>query len=775
MKKLNFNKGWLFSLNSGEKSQVDLPHDFSIIQKRSATSSARSSGGYFLDGYGEYEKTFKARKNKKYILIFDGVFGIAEIFVNDQIAYTNKYPYNSFFIDITEYLRYDRENIISVRVNNKAQPNARWYTGSGLYRDVYLCECSSSYIHPYGVHITTDELNEKTAHLTAEIPYVSGKKAQGELTLQIFEDGKRAPVYTVKKCIVADEGENKYTLKLAINSPKIWDVDAPNMYSVRTTLELDGVKDTDVSVFGIRTIRFDTENGLLINGRSVKLRGGCVHHDHGPIGAASYPEAEYRRIARLKAAGFNSIRLSHNPQSPHLYDACDRLGILVIDELFDYWTQGKQTDDFHPFFEGNYKKWVDLIVRRNRCHPSIIMWSTGNEIPQKTGRGNGYFIARNIADAIRSLDTSRPLTHALCSLWDNSEEFALENETKHLPATEMDCFAARTAPTADTVDIVGYNYLEYRIDKDLIRFPQRLIINTETFPICAYSTIKQQLANPRILGDYVWTAWDYFGETGIGHVDYMTQGEGFRLLDYPYHIANCGDIDICGVRKPQSYYREIAWELRAEPYIAPRHPKNTGIPHFPSAWGFYECEHSWCYPEYEGKDIEIYVFGECDKMELWINGTLIDTLDRTDNGVYLFKTQYHSGKVVARAILGDKIYESALKTEGAPQKIALLPEKSYFTRSTKRPDTQIIYVNVEIQDENGALCTQQAPIIAYEAQGADIIGVASGDLTTEELYTAPTHTAYKGRSVVVLRRHGNQKITLTATSRALDSSKIIID
>ncbi|MBR2297185.1 MAG: hypothetical protein IKA43_07260, partial [Clostridia bacterium] len=273
-------------------------------------------------------------------------------------------------------------------------------------------------------------------------------------------------------------------------------------------------------------------------------------------------------------------------QPPHLYDACDRLGMLVIDELFDYWTQGKQADDFHAFFEDNYEMWIDLIVRRNRCHPSIIMWSTGNEIPQKTGRGNGYQIAKSIADNIRSLDTSRPLTHALCSLWDNREEYELELKTNSYPAEKMDIWAERTAPTADTVDAIGYNYLEYRIERDLVRFPQRIIINTETFPICAYSTIKQQLKNPRILGDFVWTAWDYFGETGIGHVDYMTQGEGFRLLEHPYHIANCGDVDICGIRKPQSYYREISWELRTEPYIAPRHPKNAGAPHFPSAWGF---------------------------------------------------------------------------------------------------------------------------------------------------------------------------------------------
>ena len=471
MKRINFNDGWSFSLNGGDKISIDLPHDFSIFQKRSASSPSGASGGYFIDGYGEYEKSFKAKKDKKYILIFDGVFGIAEIFVNDRTSYINKYPYNSFYVDITENLRYDKPNLICVKVNNKHQPCARWYTGSGIYRDVFLCECDSSYLDPYGTFVTTDEIVANNAYISAEVRYVSHKKAQGTLKLEIFEDTGRTPVITVEKAVVADEGENKCPLKLCVKNPKLWDTESPNMYRVRTTLEINSITDTDESVFGIRTIRFDTENGLLLNGKGIKLRGGCIHHDHGPLGSAVYPEAEYRRIARLKDAGFNSIRLSHNPQSPHLYDACDRLGMLVIDELFDYWTQGKQTDDFHPFFEDNYENWIDLIVRNNRSHPSIIMWSTGNEIPQKTGRGDGYYIARKIADKVRSLDTSRPLTHALCSLWDNREEYELELATNTYGAEKMDIWAQRTAPTADTVDIVGYNYLEYRIDRDLIRFP----------------------------------------------------------------------------------------------------------------------------------------------------------------------------------------------------------------------------------------------------------------------------------------------------------------
>lgn len=773
MKKINFGKDWSFSLNGGEGKTVSLPHDFSIEQKRSADSPAGAAGGYFLDGIGEYKKSFKAKRGKKYFIMCDGAFGVTDVYINASLVYINKYAYNSFYADISDYLRYDKENEIKIVVNNKHQPNARWYTGSGLYRDAFLCECDSSYLDPFGPFVSTDRIIDGNAYMSAEVRFFADKGAEGELVIEAFEDGKRAPVYECTKYVYASAGENKVRHKFELKNAKIWDIDTPNMYSVRVSLRLGNSSDTESTVFGIRTVDFDSERGFLLNGKSIKLRGGCIHHDHGPIGSASYPEAEYRRIARLKRAGFNSIRLSHNPQSPHLYDACDRLGMLVIDELFDYWREGKQSDDFHTYFDDNWDKWTDLIVRKNRCHPSVVMWSTGNEIPQKTGRGDGYRIARDIADKIRSIDTSRPLTHALCSLWDNGEEFERENTTKELGAEVKDYFAEKTQITADTVDIVGYNYLEYRIERDLVRFPKRLIVNTETFPIWAYTTIKQLLANPRIIGDYVWTAWDYFGETSIGHVDYHKQGEGFRLFEYPYHIANCGDIDICGERKPQSYYREIAWGLRKEPYIAPRHPKNTGIEYFPSAWGFYECEHSWNYPDYEGKDIEIYVFAEADEVLLEINGKEAGRLSRTENGVYLFKTQYHSGEVKAVAILNGKEYSSSIKTEGEARKISLKPERSYFTRGTKKPEQSLVYVNVEIQDENGETCTQDNRLVSYEAQGADIIGIASGELTSEEMYKTTSRRVCAGKAVLVLKKHaGAEKITLDAQAEGLPVTKI---
>jgi len=775
MKKINFNSSWQFCLNDGldwdakiEKwdSVVDLPHDFSFIQSRRADAPSGAHGGFFRGGVGKYQKSFKAKKDKKYFVICDGAFGVTDVYINSNAIYTNKYGYNTFFVDLTEYLRYDKENVLLFRVDNNSLPNTRWYSGAGLYRDVFLCECDSTYIHPYGTFVRTENVFDKTAYMCAEVSVYSEKKAQGVVEFEVFEDKKRASTAKLSKYVVLSEGENKIYVKFQIDNVKLWDLDSPNMYRIKTTVSTPNSKDVDESVFGVRIVNIDSKRGFMLNGKSIKLRGGCIHHDQGALGTAVYKETEYRRVAKLKEAGFNAVRLSHNPQSPHLYDACDRLGMLVIDELFDYWTEGKKDSDFHFYFEDNWDKWTDFIVRRNRCHPSIVMWSTGNEIPQKTGRGGGYYIATNIANKIRSMDTSRPITHALCSLWDNSEEYELEKAQMDFPAEKMDCFALNTAITGDTCDIVGYNYLEYRLEKDLVRFPNRVIINTETFPLCAYTTIKQLLNNPRIAGDFVWTAWDYFGETAIGHVEY-NEKKGDFLLPYPYHIANCGDIDMLGQRKPQSYYREIAWELRRDPYIAVRHPNVCHMPYFISGWGFYECEHSWAFDGYEGKPCEAYVFADCDEVVLYINGKEIAKQQKTENGVYKFDVTYTSGEIYAEAIIDGKIIGThKIETEGKAEKIALIKEKSYT-------GSDIIYVDVEIQDAQGKLCTQACNTVTYSIDGGKILGTISGNLTTERLYNSSVCDTEKGKTLVVIKKTG-KVATLGAHAEGFDDVSIEI-
>ena len=430
MKKLNFNKNWLFSLNDGEKTEINLPHDFSIIQKRLPNAKSNQHGGFFQGGVGRYEKIFRAKKNKKYFFMCDGSFGLTEIYVNASSVFINKYPYNTFYVDITDFLRYDKNNEIVIVVNNSHQPNARWYTGAGIYRDTYLLECDNAHFSPLGLFVKTEAIQNDTAYMSVECDVLLEKKGEGVLEFEVFEDGNKTPIHTFKKYVFSEQGQNTIVTKFQIDNPKIWDTDNPNMYSIKAKLNFDGIIDTDKSIFGIRTVLVDSKKGFILNGKPIKLRGGCVHHDQGAVGSRTYAEIEYRRVKKLKEAGFNALRCSHNPQSQLFYEACDRLGMLVMDELFDYWTEGKQLEDYHSYFSDNYEKWIELIVKRNRVHPSIVMYSTGNEIPQKSGRGYGYRIARNIADNIRKYDTSRPLSHGLCSLWDNSEAYEKEKSRK---------------------------------------------------------------------------------------------------------------------------------------------------------------------------------------------------------------------------------------------------------------------------------------------------------------------------------------------------------
>ena len=778
MKKINFNRDWSFSLNGGEAITVDLPHDFSIGQARRADALSGIAGGYFPGGLGKYEKTFAAKKNKKYFFLSDGAFGVTEIRINNNLVLINKYGYNSFYADLTDYLRYDKENVLWVTVNNKWQPNSRWYSGSGLYRDVFLCECEPSYLDPFGPYVYTETVLGDTAYMGAEIRFTSAERGRATLDFAILAPGKRTPVHTFRKYVFAEIGDNAVSARFVLKDPKIWDIDTPNVYTVRVTLTVGKSKDAEDSVFGIRTVLADSEKGFLLNGRPVKLYGGCIHHDHGPVGAAVYAEAEYRRISKLKEAGFNAIRLSHNPQSQHLYDACDRLGMLVIDELFDYFTDGKQEDDFHAFFDDNYEMWTADIVRRNRSHPSIVMWSTGNEIPQKSGRGYGYRIATRIASIIRSLDKTRPLTHGFCSLWNDKEEYEKELATNPQGAEVMDYFAEATAITADTVDVVGYNYLEYRTERDLIRFPNRLILNTETYPMSAFTTYAQLKDNPRILGDFVWTAWDYFGETGIGHINYHYPEPYDLLADrHPNHIANCGDIDISGNRKPQSYYREIAWGKRRDPYIACTHPNHMIRPYSPSAWGFYDCEESWCFEGCEGKPTCVYVFADADEVVLEVNGKEVGRATRNEKGIYIFNTEYHSGTVTAKIYEGGAMVgEHFLKTEGKAESLALTAEPSYLAKTTPKPNASIVYVDAELRDADGARVTQGETLVTYEAQGADILGTSNAHLLDETLYTATTRRLHKGRTTLVLRKHEDaSEITLTATAEGLPTVTLTID
>lgn len=405
----------------------------------------------------------------------------------------------------------------------------------------------------------------------------------------------------------------------------------------------DGSIDAESVRFGIRTIAADPEKGLLVNGASVKLRGGCVHHDNGPLGACSWADAERRRVFKLKEAGFNAIRTAHNPPSTALLEACDALGLYVIDEAFDCWRQGKRTFDYHLFFDEWWERDLSTMLLRDRNHPSVILWSHGNEIPERGGKSFGWEIARALSQRIRALD-DRPITHALCSLWDNPDLQRLQDAG--VPFGEMDAWARFTSPCADTVDIVGYNYLYERVEADHRRFPNRLIAHTETFPEAAAPSWRTVEENDFVVGDFVWTAWDYFGEAGIGHVAYEKDSTA-GLRPWPWLAANCGDISLCGQRRPQSYYREIVWGLRQKPYLAALDPRAAARKCAVSPWGFEDLFAAWTFPGCEGQETEVHVFARADECELFLNGASLGRKPLDAQYRCAFRAPYQPGEVRA--------------------------------------------------------------------------------------------------------------------------------
>ena len=510
----------------------------------------------------------------------------------------------------------------------------------------------------------------------------------------------------------------------------------------------------------------DAENGFRLNGVAMKLKGGCVHHDNGLLGAASYDRAEERKIELMKASGYNAIRCAHNPPAPAMLDACDRLGMLVIDETFDCWRMGKNPNDYHLYFEDWWQRDTESMVRRDRNHPSIIMWSIGNEVPERTGVSDGAAWARKQADFVRSLDPTRLVTSALPFLFE--EMFADPNamqqsvtdiqslfDPKHLTPTDpaTDRWGNLTREFNEALDVVGYNYLYARYDFDGKHFPGRVIAGTETFPYNAYDFWKETERLPYVIGDFVWTSIDYLGESGIGKVSF-NEGEMPFGAQFPYHLANCGDIDICGFKRPQSYYRDILWGVRSAPYIAALDPQYFGKKARFNQWGWEPVEESWTFPGQEGQPTRVDVYSAADEVEVLVNGV---SAGRKPAGAAAqnkasFEVIYQPGKIEAVSYSGGKETGRAhLQTSGQSARLSL---------SADRPVLQAVfgdlaYVTVEILDAQGyRVPCADAPVMLEVSGAGDLLAVGTANPTSEELYTGSQRKAWQGRLMAVVRASG---------------------
>jgi len=760
----NFDRQWGFTF--GEQTQtVDLPHDFSIAQRITPDAPSGSSNGYFPGGIGDYEKKFVAPeqwRGKRIYLEFEGAYMHATVRVNRNIVAQHAYGYTSFHCELTPYLRIGGENTVTVRVNNGALPNCRWYSGSGIYRHVWLMAAEPVHIAPCGVFVSTPD--NAAAEIETTVENCGGDAGQYILRSSVLSS-EGAPVASEETGFgVAGESA---VVRQSIPMPNatLWSLDNPYLYKLRTELLRGGeVLDTAQTAFGVRTIAVDAVRGFRLNGETVNLKGGCVHHDCGLLGAAAHDRAEERKVELLKANGFNAVRCAHNPPSPAFLDACDRLGVAVIDEAFDCWRESKMTFDYSLLFSAHWQEDMASMVLRDRNHPSVVMWSIGNEIPERDGRSDGYAIARELADYVRSLDTTRPVTNALCGLGRDAQPD---------PSTD-DLWGKLTEKFAEPLDVVGYNYQMDRLESDGKKYPNRVIVGTETFARDIFDGWAAVEALPHVIGDFVWTSLDYLGEAGIGHVWY--NGEGTFSGAYPWNQAFCGDIDVCGFKRPQSYYRDFVWGLGTVPYIAVYKPEFYGKEADVSPWGWPDVAHSWSWPGAQGKPIQLEIYSGGDEIELLLNGKSLGRKPAGKAAKYLakFETAYEPGELIAVTYEnGEEKSRSVLKTAGAPASIRLTPDKTALDAAARG----LSFVGVELLDKDGNVVTCTDNEIVFEVVGpGSILAVGNGNPKSEEPYVGDRRRIHEGRAMAVVQATGEPgRITLRAAAVFVPAAEAVIE
>ena len=560
MDRLLFDRDWEYTTEVGSFLRppsgwqpADLPHDAAASMPRAHDNPTGSAGGYAWSGQVVYRKVFDVAadwRERQVVLEFEGVYMNATVSVNGNTAAHHPYGYTSFLVDITRFLRPGGQNEITVAVNNDAQPNSRWYSGTGIYRHVWLRLGGGVHIPPWGVCVTTPKVDVGAATVLAstEIANVTAAPAEATLRTTVLDGSGAVVTASETQASVAAGSVEVVTQELSVTDPRLWSVEEPYLYRLISEIVVGGeVVDVETTTFGIRSISVDAKRGFRLNDQPLKLRGGCVHHDHGLLGAASYDRAEERKVELLKASGFNAIRSAHNPPAPALLDACDRLGMLVIDESFDCWRMGKNPQDYHLYFEDWWQRDTESMVRRDRNHPSVVMWSIGNEVPERTGVSDGYEWCRRQAEFVRSLDDTRPVTAALATLFEEDvaghaagegfPEGMFESQNLAPSSSAADRWGELTAPYLESLDVAGYNYINNRYEYDQKHFPDRVIYGSETHPYRAYESWRDTARLANVIGDFVWTAIDYRGEAGVGRVSFGESALPFFAQDQWPHSS----------------------------------------------------------------------------------------------------------------------------------------------------------------------------------------------------------------------------------------------
>lgn len=737
-----FNEGWQFVLNDSDftKGQaVTLPHDWSIRQRFDREAPAGNDGAYLPTGRGWYRKTFtvgREESGRRLQLYFEGVYMNSSVYVNGRRAGGHPYGYSSFFVDITPFVR-EGSNDIVVAVDNSAQKNCRWYSGSGIYRNVWLVSTPRVYIENWGVTVTTPD--EHTVVFTTAVRNDTEQDSRVRLTV----------MGQTEETTVGAGGTAVVEHRIHVDEPRLWSPETPNLY--RETVQIEG-GDSQAVTFGIRTLAWSAENGLLLNGRQTKLNGACLHHDNGILGAAAFRDAEYRKARLMKEAGFNAVRTAHNPPAEDFLRACDELGLLVIDEAFDGWREAKNPHDYSTIIDGWWRDDLRAMVARDRNHPSVFCWSIGNEVIERK-KIEVVKTANRMAQHVRRLDPTRPVTSALAA-WD----------------ADWDIYD----PLAAEHDIVGYNYMIHKADEDHERVPGRVMMQTESFPRDAWQNHERAMGRSYILGDFVWTGLDYLGESGIGRHYYEgdAPGEHWERPLYPWHAAYCGDVDLVGHRKPVSRYRSMLWNGGEAVSLAVREPDGYKGRIKETMWGTWPTTESWNWPGWEGRPIDVEVYARQQTVRLYLKPEggeerLVGE-QPTRQMKATFTLPYQPGRLRAETTAG----ETVLRTAGAPAAIRLTADRTEMAADGQ----SLSFIAVEVVDGDGLVVPTADARLTFALQGpAELLAAGNADIKDDDPYFDTSHRAFQGRALAVVRsgRRGG-KVTLTVSADGLSAGKAVV-
>jgi len=771
--KENFDSQWRFHLGDPVGADqpgyddhswrlLNLPHDWSIEGTFSRDNPATPGGGALPGGVGWYRKTFtvsEADRGKLFFIDFDGVYMDSRVWINGHYLGERPYGYSSFEYELTPYLHFGGKNVIAVRVDNSHQPNSRWYSGSGIYRHVWLKKTARCYVDHWGVYITTPHITTDAASVRVQTTIRNRLGGTHSLQLQTrIEDASGKTVAENSTPLHAGTDSLTMAQQLQVHNPHLWSTEDPYLYRVVSRIVVDGkTEDEVITPLGIRYFHFDPQTGFSLNGKPMKIWGVCDHHDLGCLGAALNNRALERQLQMLKNMGVNGFRTSHNPPAPELLDLCDRMGILVMDEAFDCWKRGKNPYDYHVYWDQWHRRDLEDMIRRDRNHPSVIIWSIGNEIPDQWDSA-GADIARELAGIVRSLDTTRPITSAM-----NDPE-SPRNSIAHSGA----------------LDLIGYNYDVGAYDHFAENFPGMPFIATETtsaletrghydmpsdsirvwpprgnshekmnsdYTCSAYDNCRTPWGNlhedalraimdhPFASGMFIWTGWDYLGEP--------------TPYPWPARSSYFGIIDLAGFPKDIYYMYQSVWT-------------NDTVLHIFPHWNWKP-----------GDTVDVWAFyNHADEVELFLNGKSLGKRHKEPGQFHvMWRVAYEPGELKAVSYHDGQIVKTAVvRTAGAPYRIELIPDR----REIHADGRDLSFVTVKVVDQHGTLVPDADQLIHFDVQGAGFIaGTDNGNEIDHTSFLSHDRRAFNGLALVVLQSDGKKgTIQVKATAEGLQPASV---